>query len=128
MRTQWTKEGIAFSKTKEYRNGKIAAKAGIHYVVLRSEKDEYYTFPEEPFDVYKVFRHSWVLVRKRIPDVVVIEGLKLPSTARSAAFNAQYCSLFFRPWTLSVLQYGHKSTVDQNHSCVSPVLCIVDYL
>ena len=32
--------------------------------------------------------------------VVVIENLKMPSTCRTATYNAQYCCLFFRPWTL----------------------------
>ena len=34
--------------------------------------------------------------------VVVIEGLGLPRSTRSSTYNAQYCSLFFRPWTLRV--------------------------
>ena len=34
------------------------------------------------------------------PDVVVIEGLKMPRANRAADENAKYCSLFFRPWTL----------------------------
>ena len=46
------------------------------------------------------FRHSWVLVRKTRPDVIVIEGLKKPSVSQSSVHNAKYCSLFFRPWTL----------------------------
>ena len=39
-------------------------------------------------------------MRKRRRDVVVIEGLKLPRSCRSATYNSKYCSLFFRPWTL----------------------------
>ena len=53
-------------------------------------------FPKETAD----FRHSWALVRKRTPDVVIIENAKMPSVNRSSVYNAQYCSLFFRPWTL----------------------------
>ena len=30
----------------------------------------------------------------------MIENLKMPSACRTATYNAQYCSLFFRPWTL----------------------------
>ena len=32
--------------------------------------------------------------------IILEAGLKLPSSARTAIFNSQYCSLFFRPWTL----------------------------
>ena len=39
-------------------------------------------------------------MRNNRPHVVVIEGLKLPSSSRESGYNAQYCSLFFRPWTL----------------------------
>ena len=39
-------------------------------------------------------------MRKKRPDVVVIEGLKMPRASRPSAENAKYCSLFFRPWTL----------------------------
>ena len=39
-------------------------------------------------------------MRKKRPDVVVIEGLKMPRASRAPAENAKYCSLFFRPWTL----------------------------
>jgi len=73
---------------------------GIHFVVVLPEDHSYYTFPEHPVAIYSVFRHAWVLIRKKRPDVVVIEGLKMPSTARSDIENAKYCSLFFRPWTL----------------------------
>ena len=30
----------------------------------------------------------------------MIENQKMPSACRTATYNAQYCSLFFRPWTL----------------------------
>ena len=61
--------------------------------------DNYFTFPVDPMEVYRIFRHTWVLVRKKRPDVVVIEG-KRPSATRSTKENAKYFSLFFRPWTL----------------------------
>ena len=76
------------------------AKPGIHYVAIEAIGKDYYLFPDVPIEVYRVFRHAWALVRKKRPDVVVIEGIKLPSSARSPIFNSQYCSLFFRPWTL----------------------------
>ena len=50
--------------------------------------------------MFATHRHSWALVRKTRPDVVVIEGLKLPNPTRSNIYNGQYCNLFFRPWTL----------------------------
>ena len=99
-RTEWTKEGAALIRTQAYKDGKIAAKPGVHYTAIDVSGDDYYLFPEHPMEVYHVLRHSWVLKRKQRPDVVVINGLKLPSSARSAIFNSQYCSLFFRPWTL----------------------------
>ena len=99
-RTQWTEEGKAFVKTKEYRAGKVAAKAGVHFIAVRNDKDGYYLYPEEPKSVFAVFRHSWALVRRRRPHVVIIEALRMPSTNRTPTYNSQYCSLFFRPWTL----------------------------
>ena len=96
-RTRWTPAGLALSSSDDYKKGKIAAKPGLHFVAVTPTDQSYFLFPEEPHDVYRLFRHAWALVRKRIPDVVVIEGLKQPSTARTAVYNAQYCSLFFRP-------------------------------
>ena len=93
-------EGAALIRTQAYKDGTTVAKPGIHFTAIEDAGDDYHLFPEQPEEIYRVFRHSWVLVRKRIPDVVVIEGLKLPNCARSAVFNSQYCSLFFRPWTL----------------------------
>ena len=93
-------EGANLIRTQQYKDGKIAAKPGIHFTAIEDTGNDYYLFPEHPEELYSVLRHSWVLVRKKIPDVVVLEGLKLPSCARSAIFNSQYCSLFFRPWTL----------------------------
>jgi hypothetical protein len=98
--TAWTEKGLEVVKTKAYKDGNDVAKPGIHFVVVAPEGSEYYTFPEHPADIYSVFRHAWVLIRKKRPDVVIIEGLKMPSSARSDIENAKYCSLFFRPWTL----------------------------
>ena len=95
-RTTWTEKGAQLVKSRQYKEGEIAAKPGEHYIALRPTSDEYYLFPED----VGAFRHSWVLVRKDRPDVVVIEGLPLPSVSKTSAYNAQYCSLFFRPWTL----------------------------
>ena len=98
-RTKWTLEGAALVKSSAYKDGKVVAKPGLHYVVVEPEDSTYFTFPEEPKSIYETFRLSWILVRKKRPDVVVIEGLKMPSPSRSAQENAKYCSLFFRPWT-----------------------------
>ncbi len=70
------------------------------FVIEPNEGADYVAFPADPADTYKVFRHAWVLVRKKRPDVVVIEGLRMPSASRAATENAKYCCLFFRPWTL----------------------------
>jgi hypothetical protein len=99
-RSAWTEAGIQLSRTKEYKEGKSIARPGVHYCVVEAENEEYCTFPEYPADIYAVFRHAWILLRKKRPDVVVVEGLRMPSTARSDVDNAKYCSLFFRPWTL----------------------------
>ena len=54
------------SRTKEYKDGKVAAKAGRDYIAVECEEDpqEYFLFPEEPEHVFGTFRHSWALVRK----------------------------------------------------------------
>ena len=82
-------EGAALIRTQTYKDGKTVAKPGIHFTAIEDAGDDYHLFPEQPEEIYRVFRHSWVLVRKRIPNVVVIEGLKLPNCARSAVFNSQ---------------------------------------
>ena len=99
-RTQWTAQGLQLIKSKEYQEGNAAAKPGVHYTVLASAQNEYITFPELPSEVYQYFRHAWIILRKKRPDVIVIEGLKQPSSSRTDTENAKYCSLFFRPWTL----------------------------
>ena len=76
---------------------KDAAQPGVHYTAVESSSNTYFLFPPE---TPGHFRHAWALVRKRRPDVVVIERLFLPSVKRKPVYNAQYCSLFFRPWTL----------------------------
>ena len=99
-RTRWTAAGLEFIQRKEYTEERIAAKAGTHFVVLPPQAHEYFVFPTEPDDFFKDFRNAWVLVEKRRPDVIVIEGLRMPSASRTNTENAKYCSLFFRPWTL----------------------------
>ena len=96
-RTKWTADGRKLISTTEYKNGKVAAKPGIDFIAVPSENDEYYLFPEHPFDVFKNFRHAWALMRNARPVVVVIEGLQLPNSFREPSYNGQYCSLFFRP-------------------------------
>ena len=98
--TEWTFQGLELIKNQAYKDGEVAAKPGVDYIVIERDDNVYHTFPKEPREYYSTFRHAWILIRKKRPDVVVIEGLKLPSTARSDAENAKYCSLFFRPWTL----------------------------
>jgi hypothetical protein len=99
-RTAWTDAGLALLRSKEFKDGQTQAKPGIHYLAVKSMDDAYFLFPSEPAQFYSNFRHAWVLVRKKRPDVVIIESLRLPSAKRSTMDNAKYCSLFFRPWTL----------------------------
>jgi len=96
-RTRWTDLGKQLSLTQSYKDGSSSARPGLHYVVLESEEEEYFTFPEQPKEIFSIFRHAWVLIRKKRPDVVVVEGMQLPSSRRSDMENAKYCSLFFRP-------------------------------
>ena len=99
QRTAWTAEGRKVIQRADYKDGQISLKPSVHYVAVESNSNDYYLFPEEPNDIYMIFRHSWALERNRRPQVVVIEGLKMPSTSRPSVYNGQYCSLFFRPWT-----------------------------
>ena len=98
-RTSWRED-----VPKNIRTGDKAAKPGDHYTVLPSLADteiSYITFPEEPRNLYVHFRHSWVLVRKRRPDVVCIEGTQMPRANRNPEENCKYFNVFFRPWTLT---------------------------
>ena len=84
-----------------YQEGKSQLLPGTHYQVLEehSAVDEYWTFPREPSSVFKHFRHTWVIVRRRRPFVPVLEGATVPSPSKPPLENAKYLSLFFRPWT-----------------------------
>ena len=97
-RTTWTNQGAQLAKGRLYLDGKVAAKPGVHYTAVQSNTNTYFLFPADTGSLC----HSWVLVRRPRPVVVVIEGLGLPRSTRSSTYNAQYCSLFFRPWTLRV--------------------------
>ena len=101
-RTIWTEEGQRLTRTQEYKEGKRVAKPGIHFVAVSDVQHDptYYLFPEHPTTTFTSFRHAWAIERNARPYVVVVEGLKLPNPSRSPTYNAQYCSLFFRPWTL----------------------------
>ena len=98
-RTKWTKKGAELVKSQPYKDGAVAARPGEHYVAVKSSTDDYHLFPEDAGS----FAHAWASVRKRRPDVVVIEGLGLPSVNKTSVYNAQYCSLFFRPWTFYLI-------------------------
>ena len=99
-RTTW----IEGCDTEARVSGRIAAKPGVHYVVRPCDFDEdyYYTYPHEPVDIYSIFRHAWVLERRRRPVVVCIEGVQVPKANKSAVDNSKYCSMFFRPWSLNL--------------------------
>ena len=100
-RTRWTPDGEKVMRSEAYKDGTVTLKPGLHYVIIEPDANaDYIAFPVEPVHIYNVFRHTWVLVRKKRPDVVVIEGLKMPRASRAAKENAKYCCLFFRPWTL----------------------------
>ena len=100
-RSYWTAKGKEVRKSDEYKEGKVVLKPGLHYCILEPDDDaDYHVFPAEPANIFETFRHAWVLERKKRPDVVVIEGLRMPRASRSRNENAKYCSLFFRPWTL----------------------------
>ena len=49
---------------------KDAVQPGVHYTAVESSSNTYFLFPPE---TPGHFRHAWALVRKRRPDVVVIE-------------------------------------------------------
>ena len=122
-RTRWTDEGAKFVRTPEYKEGKLAVKPGIHYVVLQSATNEYTTFPEHPADLLGIFRNAWVLMRRTRPYVIVIEGLRMPSASRPETENAKYCSLFFRPWTLlkGDFQVPHLSLLGCDREAIEKV-------
>ena len=93
-RTEWTQQGKQLVRSQQYWDGDIAAKPGEHYVAVAANSDDkYFLLPHDAGN----FRHAWALVRKSRPDVVVVEGLRMPSVNRTSVYNAQYCSLFFRP-------------------------------
>ena len=51
-----------------------------------------------PTSNHSVIHEFWS--EKRSLDVIVIEGLRIQSQNKTSTHNAQYCSLFFKPWTL----------------------------
>ena len=94
-RSVWTTAGDELRRSKKYKDNDAMLIPGTHYHVLEPlGASDYFTFPADPTEVYRMFRHTWVLVRKKRPDVVVIEG-KRPSASRTMKENAKYVSLFF---------------------------------
>ena len=101
-RTEWTAEGRKLLSTDEFKNGNAKLCPGKHYRVREQKTpgaDGYWTFPSEPAKVYKVLRHSWVIVRRPRPYVPVLIGAKVPDAATQPEETAKYVSAFFRPWT-----------------------------
>ena len=47
-KTKWAQEGLALVKSTAYKEVKLVAKPGLHYVVLEAEDSSYSTFPGEP--------------------------------------------------------------------------------
>ena len=95
LRTDW-RDGVPAIILE----GKQAAKPGDHYTVrpLPADNDvAYTTFPEGPNKLHAHFRHSWVLVRKRRPHVVCIEGTPVPRASRNAEYNGKYFNVFSVP-------------------------------
>ena len=101
-RTEWTTEGRKLRGTAEFKNGNVKLSPGKHYRVIEQKTpgaNGYWTFPSEPERVYKVLRHSWVIVRRPRPYVPVLIGAKVPDGATQPEETAKYLSAFFRPWT-----------------------------
>ena len=67
--------GRQLIRSQLYRDGKLAAKPGKDYVAVAAKAGEYHLFPEHPEGIYNVLRHAWVLVRRRRPHVILVEGL-----------------------------------------------------
>ena len=44
----WTEVGLQLIKSNEYKDGNKVAKPGIHFTVLESVDDTYFTLPLEP--------------------------------------------------------------------------------
>ena len=102
-RTAWTALGVDEWERHKRLPTELDLQPGIHYHVVEDEKESarpYYTFPERPEEVFGKFRHSWVIVRRRRPVVLMPEGVPLPRAGRSPEENAMYLSLLFRPPTL----------------------------
>ena len=81
-------------RSQQYKNGKVTAKPGEHFVAVNPDSDdEYFLIPQDAGP----FCYSWAPFRKPRPRAAVIEGTAMPGVNRTSVYNAQYCSLFFRP-------------------------------
>ena len=106
-RTEWTEEGKILQTDPSYKEGKMKAVPGVHYVVVEPGADDaYVTFPTTPAIVFAELRHCWVITRRPRPHVPIVEGVPLPSPSRTADENARYMSVFFRPWALHRAREG----------------------
>ena len=99
-----TELGKEFVKLPAYKNGAKPLLSGEHYIVQPKMCEGCIVFGEDA----GALRHQWVLEKKPRPEVPIIEKLLIPKAGASADYNARYCSLFFRPWTL----FGHIIDVD----------------
>ena len=106
-RTEWTAAGRLLLGSTALEDGTAKLCPGVHYRVVEEQldDDEYWVFPKKPQAVYAVLRHSWVIVRRRRPHVLVLQGAKVPNAATPPSESAKYYSVFFRPWTLSQVAY-----------------------
>ena len=71
----WTTAGNEIRQSETYKDNDAMLIPGIHYHVLEPvSAADYFTFPANPIEAYRMFRSTLVLVRKQRHDVVGIEG------------------------------------------------------
>ena len=98
-KTRW-REGMSDWFDAELRAGrKPVARAGTHYDLDPDELGEFYRVDESLKTKKPTLFENWVLCRREVPCVPVIENCRVPRCDGAGDENGQYFLIFFHPWT-----------------------------
>ena len=90
-KTKWTSEGEVAKGKEAFLIGKRKFQGGVHFTVLEPEDvNHYYSFPADPAGKNVTWRHKWIIVRRKLPRVPVLEGVQVSSPTKSAEEKAKY--------------------------------------
>ena len=96
-RSEWTREGRAYTKLCHEEKRRPDYKAGIHYIA--TEDSDRILLP----DILQLcsLRHRWCWEKRQRPHIPTWSFAKVPSPLFSPEENARMLCVYMRPWTLN---------------------------